>query len=137
MASLVDLFATGAVGGVARGSSDDDVRRALGSPSDRSISRDPIIWKYDAVELTLRDGHVELLQVELDQPLPPFLDADGLNSETSVRAFERLLDQKRIPHEPYPPLTFEPDQIAISSGPGRAVAVFADGKLAAISSLTA
>jgi len=66
MASLVDLFATGAVGGVARGSSDDDVRRALGSPSDRSISRDPIIWKYDAVELTFRDGHVELLHVELD-----------------------------------------------------------------------
>jgi hypothetical protein len=132
--SLLDLVARGRVGAVEPGSPEHLVRDALGPPPTTSIKRDPIIWKYEALEVTLVEGSVELLHVELDQPLPAFLDPEGLTAETTIEAFKRLLDQARIAHEPFPPLSFEPDQIALSTGQGQAVAIFADEKLAVISS---
>jgi hypothetical protein len=136
MASLLSFIATGEVDGVVLGSSEDEVRAAFGSPSDTSIARDPIILKYNGLEVTLRDGRVELLHVELDQPLPGFLDSDGLTPETTLDALEQRLGNQGISFEPYPQLTFDHDQVAIRSVPGQVVMIISDGNLFAVSSCT-
>jgi hypothetical protein len=132
--SLLDLIETGAIGSVTPGSSADDVRSVLGEPSDTSVVREPLILKYEALEVTLRDQHVALLHVDLDQPLPTFLDAAGLSKETTPAELERTLASRGVRVEPYGPLTFEDGQVAFESQPGRVVIVFDDLGLRSISS---
>lgn len=103
---------------------------AFGPPSD--ISLDRAILKYGGLEVTLREGLVEVLHIELDQPLPSFLDADGLTPDTTLDALGRLLDERSVSFEPHPELTFDQDQTAIRSGSG-VVMIFPDGRLFAIS----
>jgi hypothetical protein len=67
------MIATGSIGAVAPGSPVEDVRNHFGEPYDISVSRDPLILKFDALEVTVRDGRVALLHVELAHSLPPFL----------------------------------------------------------------
>jgi hypothetical protein len=134
MPSLLDLIATGSVGSVGPGSSPDEVRRKFGEPSDTSVSHDPLVLKFGALEVTVRDGCVELLQVELDQELPPFVDRGDLSDPPKRAEVERSLKRRGVWLEPYDPLTFDDDQVALRAMPSRVVMIFDGDRLVSTSS---
>jgi hypothetical protein len=134
VASPLDLIATGAIASVTPGSPADDVRASLGGPPVTSVSREPVIWKYNGLEVTLSNERVELLHVELDQPLPGFLEDGGVSVETTREELDRMLASRDVRLEPFGPLTFQGGQVAFRSRPGFAVAVFDDSGLRSISS---
>jgi hypothetical protein len=100
------------------------------------VQREPLILKYDALELTLSKGSVVLLHVELDQPLPAVLDGGGVSRATSIEELQRLLGRRGVQCEPYEPLTFAPDQVAFRSVTSGVVVVVDEEGVCSISSST-
>ena len=134
MWSLLNLVATGSLGPVAPGSPSEAVIEAFGAPTDATTGRPPIILKYDALEVSVSDGQIDLLHVEFHEPLPPFLDDAGLGQRSTRAEVEKLLADWGISCQPHQLLTIDDDQSALIAS-GRVILVFGDdNRLAAISS---
>lgn len=135
--SLLDLLATGAIGPVAPGSTADTVTEAFGPPAEVSKGP-PTILKYDALEVTVSSGLIDLVHIEFHESLPPFIRDDGLSGRSTRDDVESLLADRGMLYEPYPPLTFDGRQSALVVSRSSVIVVFAESdRLAAISSSSA
>ena len=98
------------------------------------MGRPPIILKYDAVEVTVSDGRIDLIHVEFDESLPAFVSDAGLSRRSTRAEVERLLADHGVTYEPYAPLTLDDEQSALIASSQVVVVFREDGHLAAISS---
>jgi hypothetical protein len=69
-ASLIEFAATGALGELRPGLTEDEVRELLGEPDDVSLPPAEV-WLYGSVEVSFREGAVVLIAVELATPNAP------------------------------------------------------------------
>lgn len=108
MDHLVELCREGRISGVGLGAPESQARRLLGDPYDESVSRDPHVLLYGAVELTFSGGELELITLGFgtslnDLPLTlahgmPRMWAD-LPRESAVAALRtRGVDLRPHPH---------------------------------------
>jgi hypothetical protein len=104
---VIALIANRSFSGVDVGATREEVREALGDPEDVSVIR-PLIWKYGNLEVTFHEGRVSLLAL------------DATDSALTLPEFRRLLDERSIPHEIDPALTFD-TQTAIRTATGASV----------------
>jgi len=107
MDHLVELCREGRISGVGLGAPESQARRLLGDPYDESVSRDPHVLIYGAVELTFSADELEMITLGFgtslnDLPLTlahgmPRMWAD-LPRESAVAA----LRQRGVDLEPHP-----------------------------------
>jgi len=56
MTAIKEFLVTGILGGIALGSSSDEVLAKWGNPKDVSVSRKPAIWRYGPIEISFDLG---------------------------------------------------------------------------------
>ena len=116
---LIGFIAEGTLEGVGIGATEAEVREALGEPEAVSAIRSQI-WKYEELEVSFHAGRVLLLTL------------NAREFGIKLPEFERLLDERSIPHEIDPGLTFD-TQTAIAAGAGATIVFDHDGTLDSVS----
>jgi hypothetical protein len=94
-----EFLQTGTVDGLGVGASAAEVRQTFGPPDDTSAIMPPI-WKYEQIEITMRDGYVVMIVV---------------SANADAEAVTKMLDAAGVVYEPHLALTSD-DQIAYAVG---------------------
>lgn len=107
MDNLVELCREGRLAGVGMGAPLDAARAALGDPDDESVSREPYVLVYGAIELSFVDDVLETITLGFGRPLedlPPAL-VGGIPRQWSDMSRERViaaLAERGIELDPHP-----------------------------------
>jgi hypothetical protein len=127
--SLIVFAATGNLGELHRGLTQDRVRELLGEPDDVSLPPAEV-WRYGSLEVSFDDGLVVLLAVELAGPssptgLPPALDVfEDLDRESLLPAVYAALRERGAIVELDAELMFETQAALVVHAHSRITVVF-------------
>lgn len=118
---LIQFLSSATLGALKVGLSSDELVRELGPAWDTSKpSGGAVIWKYGALQVTIKDGRIlQLLLSCLDRsPLPASLDEVTVPPpETTLYAFLELLDEHDVSWQVDPKFSFD-RQLCILTGGG-------------------
>ena len=136
-ATFEKLIKEGALGGLNLGSSKQVVSDLLGSPTDVSTFKDPLIWKYGNLEITFKNDQIILIMIRFnslrDNPVENIHWEGYFPSIGESRTvFEKELNKMGIKTSIYQDLTFD-DQVTLNLGNQLALALFVEGKLEKVS----
>jgi len=107
MDNLVELCREGRLAGIGMGAPLDAVRDAYGEPDDESVSREPHVLVYGAVELSFVDDVLETIALGFGHPLEnlPLPLAGGIPRQWSDMPRDRVvaaLAVRGVELAPYP-----------------------------------
>lgn len=130
--SIHDFLRSGILGPLRLGVTLKEVNRELGKPSLESISRDPLIWRYDGLELAFFNFKVIAMSLHfsteyLDLHVPVTLEGWLPCRQTTIGEFETEMAAAGIVIKPNPLLNY-PDRLSFVSEAGVSIYFERDGK---------
>jgi hypothetical protein len=139
MVDLLEFLRSGSLGALSVGSSENEIRAALGAPEMVSAQSNPIVWKYRSLELTL--SHDSLVGIALyfwkepvDFPSSVALTGWKPDRTWSIGEFMKSLDLLGITWQTHP-LVDDEDWKGFQTQAGVSVYFDVDGSQSSLHSI--
>ena len=138
-----EFLESGKLNGITVGSTMDDVLMNWGEPEAKTVpypkrgksKGSAVAWKYGVVEVGFFLGSVQYFGFSLTySELPEWLHIQGYfpSMGSTLNTFLEYLDNEKITHSIYKPLTFDPEFPALLLGIGATAVLFNNKTIASI-----